>query len=86
MLPDKYAHYFHAGIVQFGTVYAHIEGKSQTTTYLILGLIMVLSCKNSMQWVKNFKPTLFTLGFAIVLFLTGVSMMSRVSEFLYFNF
>lgn len=86
MLPEKYAHYFREGVVQFGTVYAHIEGKSQTTTYLILGLIMILSCKNSMQWVKNFKPTLFTLGFAIVLFLTGVSMMSRVSEFLYFNF
>ena len=86
ILPEKYVHYFHEGIIQFGTVYEHIEGKSQTTTYLILGLIMVLFCKNSMQWVKNFKPTLFTLGFAIGLFLTGISMMSRVSEFLYFNF
>lgn len=89
MLPEKYMKYigeFHSEIIQFGMVYEHIEGKSQTTTYLILGLIMVLFCKNSMQWVKNFKPTLFTLGFAIGLFLTGISMMSRVSEFLYFNF
>ncbi|MFA6396886.1 MAG: MBOAT family protein, partial [Sulfurimonas sp.] len=52
MLPEKYAKYVGSvqeSILQFGTVYEHINGKSQTTTYIILGFIMVLVLKNSMQ-------------------------------------
>ena len=89
MLPEKYAKYVgivQESILQFGTVYEHINGKSQTTTYLILGFIMVLVLKNSMQLVEEFKPNRLNLLFTLALFLTGVSMMSRVSEFLYFNF
>lgn len=89
MLPEKYAKYVgnvQESILQFGTVYEHINGKSQTTTYLILGFIMVLALKNSMQLVEEFKPNRLNLLFTLALFLTGVSMMSRVSEFLYFNF
>ncbi len=89
MLPEKYAKYIGSAqesILQFGTVYEHINGKSQTTTYIILGFIMVLVLKNSMQLVEEFKPNRLNLLFTLALFLTGVSMMSRVSEFLYFNF
>ncbi|MFZ3054053.1 MAG: MBOAT family protein [Sulfuricurvum sp.] len=89
MLPEKYAKYVgnvQESILQFGTVYEHINGKSQTTTYIILGFIMVLVLKNSMQLVEAFKPNRLNLLFTLALFLTGVSMMSRVSEFLYFNF
>lgn len=89
MLPEKYAKYMGSvqeSILQFGTVYEHINGKSQTTTYIILGFIMVLVLKNSMQLVEEFKPNRLNLLFTLALFLTGVSMMSRVSEFLYFNF
>lgn len=89
MLPEKYAKYVgnvQESILQFGTVYEHINGKSQTTTYIILGFIMVLVLKNSMQLVEEFKPNRLNLLFTLALFLTGVSMMSRVSEFLYFNF
>ncbi|MFZ2969237.1 MAG: MBOAT family protein, partial [Sulfuricurvum sp.] len=86
MLPEKYAHSFHEGIIHFGSVYEHIGGRSQTTVYIILGFLMVLVLKNSIFFVETFKPTRLHLVFSIVLFLTAVSMMSRVSEFLYFNF
>ncbi|MDD5052458.1 MAG: MBOAT family protein [Sulfuricurvum sp.] len=89
MLPEKYARYFeniHDTIFQFGTVFEHINGKSQTTFYIIAALFMVLVLKNSMQLMEGFKPNRLNLIFTIVLFLTSVSMMSRVSEFLYFNF
>ena len=89
MLPEKYTKYFGSfqeGLIQFGNVYEHINGKAQTTLYIILGFIMVLALKNSMQQINDFKPTRLNLMFTIAIFLTAVSMMSRVSEFLYFNF
>lgn len=89
MLPEKYAKYVgnvQESILQFGTVYEHINGTVQTTGYIIFGFIMVLTLKNSMQLLENFKPNWLNLIFTLTIFLTAVSMMSRVSEFLYFNF
>lgn len=89
VLSEKYAKYlgsFHSEIIQFGTVYEHINGKVQTTGYIVLGFIMVLALKNSMQLLEDFKPSRLNLIFTLAIFLTAVSMMSRVSEFLYFNF
>lgn len=89
LLPEKYAKYFgdfHNSLIQFGSVYEHINGKMQTTVYIILGFIMIITLKNSMQLLNSFKPTRLNLVFSITIFLTGISMMSRVSEFLYFNF
>ena len=89
ILSEKYSKYLgniHNEIIQFGTVYEHINGKAQTTVYIIFGFIMVLTLKNSMQLLENFKPNWLNLIFTLTIFLTAVSMMSRVSEFLYFNF
>lgn len=89
MLPEKYAQYFWEttnGIIQFGNVYEQIDGKAQTTVYIILGLILVLTLKNSMEQLNNFKPTCSNLIYTITLFLTAMSMLSYASEFLYFNF
>lgn len=89
MFPEKYAKHFetfHSGIIQFGTVYEQIHGKSQTTTYLILGLLLVLTLNNSMQFLEKFKPHYLNLFVTLIFFLTAVSMMSKMSEFLYFNF
>jgi D-alanyl-lipoteichoic acid acyltransferase DltB (MBOAT superfamily) len=89
MLPEKYSKYFsglQSSVFQFGTVYEHINGKSQTTLYILLGFAMILILKNSMYFVENFKPNRLNLAFSIAIFLTAVSMMSTVSEFLYFNF
>lgn len=89
MLPEKYTQYFWEttnGIIQFGNVYAQIDGKTQTTVYIILGLILVLTLKNSMEQLNSFKPTRSNLLYTITLFLTAMSMLSHASEFLYFNF
>jgi D-alanyl-lipoteichoic acid acyltransferase DltB (MBOAT superfamily) len=89
LLPEKYAKYFgdiHSTFIQFGTVYEHIDGKDQTTFYIFAGFVMVLVFKNSMQQWENFKPTWLTILLTVGFFLAAVSMMSRVSEFLYFNF
>lgn len=89
LLPEKSAKYFgdiHNTLIQFGTVYEHIDGKDQTTLYIIAGFVIVLAFKNSMQQWENFKPTWLTIILTVGFFLVAVSMMSRVSEFLYFNF
>lgn len=89
VLPErllKYSNGFDALFVRFGTVYEHIDGKAQTTVYLLLALVMVLMLKNSVQLWHEFKPIRLNLLFSLALFITALSMMSRVSEFLYFNF
>ena len=89
VLPErllKYSNGFDTLFVRFGTVYEHIDGKAQTTVYLLLVLVMVLMLKNSVQLWHEFKTTRLNLLFSLTLFITALSMMSRVSEFLYFNF
>jgi alginate O-acetyltransferase complex protein AlgI len=89
MLPEKYASKLtflsDFGII-FGNVFSDINGKAQTIVYIILGFILILKFKNSMEMRDAFVPTKSNLFFTIALFLTAVSMMSTVSEFLYFNF
>lgn len=89
VLPEKYARYFdtlHEGIFQYGNVYEHIQGKSLTTLYIVAGFLIVLALKNSMQLTRKFRSDYRNLAFAVIIFMISVSMMSRVSEFLYFNF
>ena len=63
-----------------------IGANSKTLLYLILAFIIILLLKNSNEILKNFKPSLYNLIFSIVLLFTSLSMMSNLSEFLYFNF
>lgn len=89
MFPEKYAKYFTSvsdNMLQFGNVYEHINGNDKTTLYIILGFIITLVFKNSMQKLYYIEPTRFNLFYTLMLFLSAVSMMSQVSEFLYFNF
>lgn len=89
MFPEKYAKYFTSvsdSMLQFGNVYEHINGNDKTTLYILLGFIITLIFKNSMQKLHCFEPTRFNLFYTLMVFLASVSMMSQVSEFLYFNF
>ncbi len=89
MLPEKYTkflNHFDLPFIQFGKVFEHIDGKAQTTAYILLGFFITLKLKNSMEKWQNFKPGTLNLFFTIIIFLTAVSMMSQISEFLYFNF
>lgn len=88
-LPEKFSDFLGVlsiSFIKFGTVYEHIDGKTQTTVYILMGLIIVLALKNSMYYLKNFRSSRLYLAATIAIFLTAVSMMSHVSEFLYFNF
>jgi D-alanyl-lipoteichoic acid acyltransferase DltB (MBOAT superfamily) len=89
MLPEKYAGKLHVLAdmgVTFGSVFTDINGKAQTLFYIIASFFLVLKLKNSMQMSTDFQPSKRNLIFSLTLFFTAVSMMSRVSEFLYFNF
>lgn len=53
--------------------------------WLILASIGVLLFKNSMEWKDSFKPNYLYLTSTILLFLS-IFLLSRKSEFIYFNF
>jgi len=70
----------------YANVYPHIEGHSRTTLFILLAFFIVLYFKNSTAFLKGFKSTNASLLYGMFLFLIATSFMSRVSEFLYFNF
>jgi hypothetical protein len=89
VLPEKYFKFLstlEGKWFEFGTVYENINGKDKTTVFVLVGLFVVLYFKNSNFKLQEFKPTYLNLTFTLVLFIMATSMMSRVSEFLYFNF
>ena len=53
--------------------------------WLLAGFVLVLFFKNSMELQQRFKPNLYHL-LATVLLLLSLFMLSRKSEFIYFNF
>ncbi len=65
----------------------HMSGLRQAIFLLIL-LVCVLSLRNSWEWVdlRFNKPTLWTVFVACTSFAVALGFLSRVSEFLYFQF
>ena len=53
---------------------------------VILGVIMTLVFKNSNQWAKMQKATLKYQLFTALLLIIGILYLSKVSEFIYFQF
>ena len=89
VLPEKYFAFldsFQNGFFTFAEVYTHIDGHSKTTIAVILAFIIVLKMKNSTYFKDHFKSNKYTLAAALILFIVAVSMTSKFSEFLYFNF
>lgn len=57
--------------------------------YIMVGLLIVLVSKNSIQLTENFKPNFFNAVFISITLLFGlisIYALKNVSEFLYFNF
>jgi hypothetical protein len=58
--------------------------------FLIVGLFFILLVslftKNSIEQLRNFKTDIKTVVFISLLFSIGMIFLTRVSEFLYFNF
>jgi len=72
--------------VEFGNFIAETGGNKFTPLWLILGFILVLIFKNSMEQINSCKLSYKTVWFSGILFVIGVLSMNKVSEFLYFNF
>jgi D-alanyl-lipoteichoic acid acyltransferase DltB (MBOAT superfamily) len=89
VLSEKYFSFlssFEGSFFKFSAVFPHIEGSSITTVAIILALMTVLAFKNSTAFLKEFQSTRLSLAFGLFLFILATSFMSRISEFLYFNF
>jgi hypothetical protein len=72
---------------QFGKHWlAGIQGKDQTVIYLLIAFVVVLTAKNSIQMTESFKPSWKSIIFLVVVAFYALLNMSKVSEFLYFQF
>ena len=71
---------------EFGEVYLYSDGGTKETIWLILVLILVLIFKNSMEYRNKFKPNILYGFLFLILILTSILNLTKVSEFLYFNF
>jgi len=65
---------------------SNIKGNDLTYVWLILGFIIVLLFNNSYQKMTSFKMGYKTISFSTFLFILSILSLTKVSEFLYFNF
>ena len=62
-------------------------GSLKISLFLIIGvIIMTFFMKNSTEWAKNFKPTKLYFILTIVMLISALLNLNRISEFLYFQF
>lgn len=89
VLPDPLRHIFkflqHFN-VEFGGYLIHIGGRRDSIIWLLVGFILILCCKNSMQLLNSRKVEKFYIVAVSFLLLAALSNLNTVSEFLYFNF
>jgi len=69
-----------------GKVYFDIDGRDETTFWLIGAFLTTLLIKNSMETIKYFQPNWRYSLLFLFFSLTGILNLVHVSEFLYFNF
>ncbi len=72
--------------VEFGSFVANIQGDLYTPLWILITLVFVVAAKNSMYYRDNFvanKKMAFLTAFMLFF---GVLSLTKVSEFLYFNF
>ena len=72
--------------ITFGEFVVNIKGDYFTPLWIIIGFILVLGFKNSMEKMVEFKPNYKIVVLTLICFLYGVLSLNKVSEFLYFNF
>ncbi|MFT5759376.1 MAG: alginate O-acetyltransferase complex protein AlgI [Alteromonadaceae bacterium] len=72
--------------VEFGAFTINLSAGIYLIIWLVMGFILSLVFNNAMEKSNNFKPSLYNSLFMIALFISSILMLSRKSEFLYFNF
>jgi len=77
-------------LIQYGIVFEewleNISENSQTSLYLVLALLFILFFKNSNEKAKAFTPNKKAAFFTAFIFIFSILSLTKVSEFLYFNF
>ena len=89
MLPDKYTDKLLSISqygVEFGFVFEQIGGENKTITYLIFAFVLIFAFKNSIEKLDGFEFCYKSLLLSGVAFVWGVLSLTKISEFLYFNF
>jgi D-alanyl-lipoteichoic acid acyltransferase DltB (MBOAT superfamily) len=86
-LSNKLAHLQQYGI-EFGGWVANIDndGGKFLVPWLIIGFILILVFSNPIQKINNFQLNYKTASLAAIAFTLGILSLTKVSEFLYFNF
>ena len=83
----KIIEFFHMqNYIKYEKLFGLTVDKNGSFKWILIALIIVLFAKNSNQLVSQFKATRTTALFASVLFVYTIFNLSKVSEFLYFNF
>ena len=72
--------------ISFREMTQSIGDGSKSLKWILAGFILVLLFKNSNQWEKDFKTNKKTALFTAIILAFGVLSLTKVSEFLYFNF
>jgi hypothetical protein len=72
--------------VEFGGFVEHIQGDYFTPVWLVAGFVMILTFKNSTEKLDSFKLNYKAALWSGIAFAGGVLSLTKVSEFLYFNF
>jgi len=72
--------------ISFGAWLGAITGNKWSVVWLFLGFIIILVFKNSTQKLDDFKLNFKTALWSAIAFVGGVLSLTKVSEFLYFNF
>ena len=65
---------------------SNINGNSRTALFILFGLFIVLTFKNSTQLIDNLKFNFRTILLSGIAFIYAILSLNKVSEFLYFNF
>ncbi|MEA3455966.1 MAG: MBOAT family protein [Campylobacterota bacterium] len=72
--------------VKFGNWLQGISRDDYTPLWIAAAFVVTVALKNSNQLTGNMKPNYLTALYAAILFLAAASSLSKLSEFLYFNF
>lgn len=74
------------GFIQFGSWLDAIKGKDKTWIMVLIAMAIVLVCQNTQEIVKRIRPAWGWLLLLLVAAFWSLLDMSKVSEFLYFQF
>jgi len=84
ILPSEWQHILSPLSERIGLKFGAIN--TTVLSWSVAALLLVLLFRNSNQLIEHFKPTPMLALYAALLFLIAVTSLSKLSEFLYFNF